>query len=397
MDKFSIEDIYNLNKDSSKIIYFNDDELPSKNKEEYRDFNLSSVINDDKYVLPKSLDSLESIKASSDEIEINYRDKFYINSKVRDGVSIKKYSLENASSLLDLDKNLNFFEKVSLLKSREILVIEIFKSLKSPLRINYFLGANKERALYSPIIILDIKNSSFANIIETYIDENSDNTNTHLVLPVSFVNIFEGCKLEMYRYVENESNKIIFNDNINVLGEFNLTNINFSKNILREKININLLKRLALSKVSNINFAKNSSFIDVLVSMNHKSSFTRSAQDVKFVLKDSARTAFTGEVVVEKNLEKIKSTQLCRSMLFSKDAKAKAKPWLKIFSDDVECSHGATYGELDRQKLFYLLTRGIKETLAKKILLNAFIDETLEKVKDECFLNTCKRKIETFL
>ncbi|MGI6680238.1 MAG: SufB/SufD family protein [Bdellovibrionota bacterium] len=333
---------------------------------------MSSVINDDKYVLPKSLDSLESIKASSDEIEINYRDKFYINSKVRDGVSIKKYSLENASSLLDLDKNLNFFEKVSLLKSREILVIEIFKSLKSPLRINYFLGANKERALYSPIIILDIKNSSFANIIETYIDENSDNTNTHLVLPVSFVNIFEGCKLEMYRYVENESNKIIFNDNINVLGEFNLTNINFSKNILREKININLLKRLALSKVSNINFAKNSSFIDVLVSMNHKSSFTRSAQDVKFVLKDSARTAFTGEVVVEKNLEKIKSTQLCRSMLFSKDAKAKAKPWLKIFSDDVECSHGATYGELDRQKLFYLLTRGIKETLAKKNLAKCF-------------------------
>jgi Fe-S cluster assembly protein SufD len=52
------------------------------------------------------------------------------------------------------------------------------------------------------------------------------------------------------------------------------------------------------------------------------------------------------------------------------------KPVLKIYHDDVECTHGNTVGELDAEQMFYLVSRGIPEKAARKMLMNAFAFDT---------------------
>jgi Fe-S cluster assembly protein SufD len=48
---------------------------------------------------------------------------------------------------------------------------------------------------------------------------------------------------------------------------------------------------------------------------------------------------------------------------------------LEIYADDVKCSHGASCGEIDKEQLFYLTSRGIDEPQALQILTEAHLEE----------------------
>ena len=60
-----------------------------------------------------------------------------------------------------------------------------------------------------------------------------------------------------------------------------------------------------------------------------------------------------------------------------------SKPELEIYADDVKCSHGSTSGSIDEDAIHYLMTRGIKKTVAKKLLINGFLNEIFENITEE--------------
>ena len=86
----------------------------------------------------------------------------------------------------------------------------------------------------------------------------------------------------------------------------------------------------------------------------------------------------------------------------SNDARVDTKPQLEIFNDDVKCAHGATVGQLEEEELFYLLSRGLNETLARNLLTYGFAEEIVNKIKiesikkqlDEAVLNRLNTNLE---
>ena len=70
-----------------------------------------------------------------------------------------------------------------------------------------------------------------------------------------------------------------------------------------------------------------------------------------------------------------------------------SKPELRIYDDDVKCSHGSTIGPIDEKQIFYIRSRGINQKDATKILLKSFINENLEKIEDKVI----QKRIETYL
>ena len=64
-----------------------------------------------------------------------------------------------------------------------------------------------------------------------------------------------------------------------------------------------------------------------------------------------------------------------KSLLLNQKAKAFSKPELEIFEDQVSCSHGSSFGEIEKDKVFYLQSRGVSKKEAIKILVLAFISE----------------------
>jgi Fe-S cluster assembly protein SufD len=86
---------------------------------------------------------------------------------------------------------------------------------------------------------------------------------------------------------------------------------------------------------------------------------------------------------VESQAQKTNAFQSNKNILLSDDASVNTKPQLEIFADDVKCSHGCTVGQLDEEALFYLQSRGIAESTARSLLVNAFAADILNFVKLE--------------
>lgn len=124
---------------------------------------------------------------------------------------------------------------------------------------------------------------------------------------------------------------------------------------------------------------KNEGHTHVIV--DHQSPHCRSMQLFKAVLNDLAHSSFEGKILVRQPAQKTEAFQLNNNLLLSDRAAADSKPNLEIFADDVKASHGATVGQLDKEQLFYMKTRGFSEDQAKNILISGFCKEVLELIK----------------
>jgi Fe-S cluster assembly protein SufD len=107
---------------------------------------------------------------------------------------------------------------------------------------------------------------------------------------------------------------------------------------------------------------------------------TSPRKSFKNVLDDQSRAVTQGRVVVRPDAQKINADQSNKNLLLSPGARADSKPELRIFADDVKCSHGATIGDLDKDAMFYLLSRGIPEFEARGLLVQAFTAELLDQI-----------------
>ena len=97
--------------------------------------------------------------------------------------------------------------------------------------------------------------------------------------------------------------------------------------------------------------------------------------------------------MVDKIAQKTNAFQQYNNILIDNKAKVNTKPQLEIFADDVKCSHGCTIGQLDKEALFYLRSRGIPEKEAKALLTYAFANNILESVKTP----NLKRRINSLI
>lgn len=89
---------------------------------------------------------------------------------------------------------------------------------------------------------------------------------------------------------------------------------------------------------------------------------------------------FSGTIIVRQDAQKTNAIQSNNSLLLTGDATIDTRPQLKIWADDVKCTHGATVGQLDEDALFYMRSRGIEERLARALLIHAFASDIVNHV-----------------
>ncbi|MBC7174451.1 MAG: SufD family Fe-S cluster assembly protein, partial [Polyangiaceae bacterium] len=115
----------------------------------------------------------------------------------------------------------------------------------------------------------------------------------------------------------------------------------------------------------------------------HRAPHCTSRQTYRGVLDGAGAAVFDGTIVVERGAQKTEAHQENRNLLLSDSAVVNTKPHLRIDTDDVICSHGATVGSLDREQLFYLRARGVPEAMARAMLTFAFLKALLDRVSHE--------------
>src|SRR6202043_2476059 len=96
----------------------------------------------------------------------------------------------------------------------------------------------------------------------------------------------------------------------------------------------------------------------------HLAPSTQSDFAFKGALREQATAVWRGMIRVEEEAQKTNAYQENRNLLLSDGAHADSIPGLEILANDVRCTHGATLGRVNREELFYLMTRGLSRSEA---------------------------------
>jgi Fe-S cluster assembly protein SufD len=151
----------------------------------------------------------------------------------------------------------------------------------------------------------------------------------------------------------------------------------------KTRIQNDLAGQGATSRVTGAYFADGDQHLDYDTFQEHIAPNTTSDFAFKGALRDQATTVWRGMIRVEHEAQKTNAYQENRNLLLSDQAHADSIPGLEILANDVRCTHGATLGQVDREQLFYLMSRGLSRPEAERLIVRGFFQDVLDRIELE--------------
>lgn len=149
--------------------------------------------------------------------------------------------------------------------------------------------------------------------------------------------------------------------------------------------------------MNGLTLTRDSQHVDNHTVIDHAKPHCDSRELFKGILADRSRSVFKGRIIVRPDAQQTDAKQSNPNLLLSDGALANSLPQLEIYADDVKCTHGATIGRLDEEAVFYLRSRGITESDARRLLVSAFAGEVLDLVELEPLREALTRVVEARL
>jgi Fe-S cluster assembly protein SufD len=137
------------------------------------------------------------------------------------------------------------------------------------------------------------------------------------------------------------------------------------------------------SRVTGAYFADGDQHLDYDTFQEHIAPNCESDFAFKGALRDHATAVWRGMIRVEPEAQKTNAYQECRNLMLSPTAHAVPIPGLEIMANDVRCTHGATVSRVDREQLFYLMTRGLPRAEAERMVVRGFFQNVLDRIELE--------------
>jgi Fe-S cluster assembly protein SufD len=176
-----------------------------------------------------------------------------------------------------------------------------------------------------------------------------------------------------------------------------LFNVTLGGRFSKTRVEASLVGQGADAELKAIYLASGEQFFDFHTLQDHQVGNTRSDLLFKGALQDVARTVYAGLIRIEKGAARSDAYQANRNLVLSDHAKATSIPMLEIDNNDVRCTHGATVGPVDPQHLFYLRSRGIPEATAKRMIVQGFFGDVLERIPFEHARTLIEAELESRL
>jgi Fe-S cluster assembly protein SufD len=180
-------------------------------------------------------------------------------------------------------------------------------------------------------------------------------------------------------------------------AKLKLFNVTLGGRFSKTRVEASLVGQGAEAELKAIYFASGNQFFDFHTLQDHQVGNTRSDLLFKGALQDTAHAVYAGLIRIEKGAARSDAYQANRNLVLSDHAKATSIPMLEIDNNDVRCTHGATVGPVDPQHMFYLRSRGIPEPTARRMLVQGFFGDVLDRIPFEHARNLIEADLEARL
>ena len=391
------ESLVKLRKESFKNFINNG--LPTKKWEDWQFTNFSNIENEE-FRLSSPQDIIEIPDFLPGKIP-NTHSVFIINGLYRPNLSDLPNEVKISScadhfkshpnyySHEDMKKNwtrgLNPFYALntSMMNSGMSVQVDDGVILKKPLHIIYLTTSNVDKIMNHPRYVFHIGNHSEATIIEHYIGSTTTSYFNNVVTKIqlnknAFVNhIRIQEEAGKSHHVANTFYKLEKESTLNV------NNASFGSSLFRHNINLKFCGDNSNANYSALSLTEKKQHHDQNIIVEHMTDSCQSDQLFKYILADQSSGVFNGKVIVAEHTKRTNASQSNKNLVLSPSALMNANPQLEIYADDVKCSHGSTTGQIDPEALFYLKSRGLNHDKSMELIMNGFMSDVIELVKDK--------------
>ena len=300
----------------------------------------------------------------------------------------------NERNPLDPNKLSNAFVALNTSMKQGGFIIQIDGQYNSdkPLHIINYVDDKHGQKLFNQYNNISLAKSCSVTIIEeTIVNGNDVFHNT-----VTEIDLAENASIEHVVLQDNDAKSFGFNHYF--VHQSNDSNYNaqfITKNgaLIRNELNVDIDGSNCSTNVHGLGLLEGKDHIENYTNVTHQKPNCNSHQLYKYLLKDSAEGVFNGLVKVNQLAQQTDSIQTNKNILLSNKALMNSNPQLEIYADDVKCGHGSATGELDENAIFYLRSRGLDLETAKSLLIEGFVKEVIDHIKNDQF----KQRVNTIL
>jgi Fe-S cluster assembly protein SufD len=252
-----------------------------------------------------------------------------------------------------------------------------------PIHLLFFSTASERPYASHPRVLILADPNSQAAIVEHYAGADEG---TYFTNPVTEIVACENAVIDHYK-VERESEEA-FHVSTTQIHQYKSSavsshTISLGGRLVRHDLNAVLDEEGCDCTLNGLYMINGNQHVDNHLRVVHARPHCTSREFFKGILDGRARGVFTGRIIVCPDAQKTDGKQTNMNLLLSEEAQVESKPQLEIFADDVKCTHGATIGQVDKDALFYLRSRGLADDAARSMLIYAFARESLEHIQVE--------------
>lgn len=229
--------------------------------------------------------------------------------------------------------------------------------------------------------LIQLGENARCEIIEHFVGKEA-----HLLNTATEIHAAANSQIDHYQLFESKPNALQIAD----IGVAQQSGSRFHSHVLavgegatRNQITARMNGENAECDLSGLSVLSGKAHADHHTRVEHNVPNCTSQEFYKGIIDDQAKAIFTGRVLVARDAQQTRARQATHNLLLSPQAEADARPQLEIYADDVQCSHGATVGQLDETALFYLRSRGVHEKTARNLLIYGFAEEVLDRIPNE--------------
>ena len=375
--------------------------LPVKKDEEYKYSNVSRAL--EKHLEDFTVNPEINIDTIAGQLPTDLSPTYYVfvNGKYEEGLS--RPASQKGLEILTLSEAFDkYADKINDLSAENASKPDAFNFMNHAFTgSGLYIEASKGTLVEHPIVLINVSDSRAGKVLASprhvaFIAENAQATLADINISLGDEPTFSNTSLEidiaskavfnLYALTKEPEHAIKVNNTyIRQAADsvMNSVTIDFSGKLIRNNLRIDLDGEHCESNLSGLYMPAGKSHVDNHTTVDHKVPNCNSNELYKGILDDESTGVFNGKIFVRQDAQKTNAFQSNKNILLTDDATVNTKPQLEIWADDVKCSHGCTTGQLDEDQLFYLRARAIGADKARAMLLHAFAEEVIEKIKSE--------------
>ena len=300
------------------------------------------------------------------------------------GLEISEFSKSKGGFIADLEPYINY-EKTPFLALNMALpqngyAIRVSKNtvIEKPINIiNVYTG---DTTISQPRSVIVLEQSAELKLTEFHIHVSEKPTLSNTALEVQLganatlgIDVIQKGNTDSYHMQQLDA--VVASD-----SHFTHNNFTMRGRWTRNNGNVRLKGSNITANLNGFYIPNGAEHIDNHTIMDHEQPHCDSNELYRGVLLGKSTAVFNGKVYVRPDAQKTNAFQSNGNILVSDDATVNSKPELEIYADDVKCSHGSTTGQIDEEALYYLRTRGLSETTARKMMVGAFAADVLNEM-----------------